>query len=500
MFFGLRKSHQSSISKKVFRGYIIILLLLVMVSGATVFGVQRLNGWIDSTEKVDQLLQKIYLARIESKTFSLSNDTSFVPHVDELTNEIHKALEEARDSRLYKQSRLELESVDAWIKDFHDYWALFVQLKQKRLQSEQRMDQLFQSIFLAAREPFPRLRSAQPVGGEGINSHNDLLFQLLHLKEIEKKIWNYPQDIVHPDSVNAIFRRIRTHIPPEDVVAPDSRAGIALRALGSDLAEYQSVILQLVDDIYVLQETEDMMIISALTIQVAGERANNQQTVAMERWSRWSMWSLLFIMLAALGVGFLMAYRFIRRVRKEEEVRDTKDSLLQENRKLLNDIINNSASLIYVKDLEGRYTLINQPMEEILGMEAHRIIGRCDDDIFPSEYAIVINRNDQEVIASGKPVQVEEYLPSPTGKRTFLSNKFPIQNPDGQIVSLVCVSTDITVLRKALSDLERSRENYHNIVTNVPGIVYHCQNDARRTMLFISGGVEKLIGLGIDAL
>jgi PAS domain S-box-containing protein len=499
MIFGLGTSHQSSISKKVFRGYIIMLLLLVLVSGATVFGVQRLNGWINSTEKVDDLLQKIYLARIETKSYSLNSDTSFVPQVDVLTNEIYHALEAARDSRLYKQSRLELESVDAWVEDFHDYWTLFVQLKQKRIQLEQRMDQLFQSIFLAAREPIPRLLTTQAASGEGLNSHNDLLFQLLHLKEVEKEIWNYPRNAVHPDSVNAIFRRIRTHIPPEDVVAPDSRAGKALRALGNDLTEYQSVILQLVDDIFELQETEDLMVISALTIQVAGERANNQQTVAMERWSRWSMWSLLFIMAVALGVGFFMAYRFIRRVRKDEEVRETKDTLLQENRKLLNDIINNSASLIYVKDLEGRYTLINQPMEEILGMEAHRIIGRCDDDIFPSEYAIVISRNDQEVVASGKPVQVEEYLPSPNGKRTFLSNKFPIKNPDGQTVSLVCVSTDITVLRKALSDLEKSRENYHNIVTNVPGIVYHCQNDARRSMLFISGGVEKLIGLGIDA-
>jgi CHASE3 domain sensor protein len=71
MFFGLGKSHQSSISKKVFRGYIIILFLLVLVSGATVFGVQRLNDWINSTEKVDQLLHQIYLARIETKSYSV---------------------------------------------------------------------------------------------------------------------------------------------------------------------------------------------------------------------------------------------------------------------------------------------------------------------------------------------------------------------------------------------------------------------------------------------
>ncbi|MCA1744195.1 MAG: PAS domain-containing protein [Bacteroidales bacterium] len=400
MIFGFKKRHKSSISKKVFRGYIIILLLLVLVSGATVIGVQRLNGWIESTEKVDVLLQQIYLARLETKSYSLSSDTSYVPQVDQLTDEIYIALNAARESRLYKQSRLELESVDAYIKDFHDYWTMFVQLKQERLHSEQRMDELFQSIFLAAREPFPRLLSAQQYLGNSLNSHNDLLFQLLHLKEVEKKMWNYPQDIVNPDSVKVIFKRIRALIPPEDVVAPDSRAGLALRSLGYNLTEYQNVLLKLVDDIYQLQETEDMMVLSALTIQVAGERANSQQTLAMERWSKWSKWSLLFIMITAVGFGFFMAWWFIRRVRKDEAFREAKDDLLQENRKLLNDIINNSASLIYVKDMDGRYTLINQPMEEILGVEAHRIIGRRDEDIFPSEYAVVISRNDQEVPAS----------------------------------------------------------------------------------------------------
>jgi PAS domain S-box-containing protein len=496
-----RKSGESSISKKVFWGYIINLLLLVLVSGATIWGVKRLNEWIDSTERVDKLLHQIYLARIEAKSISFNRDTTHAYLVDSLTKEMGQALHDALDSRLHSMSRIELANVDNWMTEFNGYWIMFIELKQKRNSAEERMDRLFQRIFITAREPFPRYYAGVRTSDNSstFETKNDLFLQLLHLKELEKRIWNYPQDMVSKDSVNAIFLRIRNLLPPDDLVLPESQAGITLRQLRTDLARYQSVVIELVVAIHDLHQAQELMVESAMSIQEAGERANRHQNIAMERWSLLSLYALILIMILAIIGGVSMAFVFIRKVRKDEESREAKDKLLHENRKLLNDIINNSASLIYVKDTQGRYTLINQPMEEILGMEAHRIIGKLDSEIFPSEYAEAIRQNDKDVLKNGKPLQIEEFLPSAGGRRTFLSNKFPIQNPDGSIGSLVCVSTDITPLRQALSDLERSRENYRNIVSNVPGVVYHCQNDARRTMLFISGGVEKLIGLGIDA-
>jgi len=482
----------------VFRGFIIILLMLLLVSAATIYGFQRLNHWIESTEKVDQLLRRIYLARIETRSFSFYSETTDISVVDSLINEINNALEDARNTRLYSKSRTELEPVDEWIDKFHSYWFKFISLHDKRLRTEQRMDSLFHRIFLAAQEPLPR----PPVGsalakGDGV--HNELLFQLLHIEAIEKEIWDYPRVVVSPDSVRMVFQRIRALIPPEDIVAPGSHAGQVLKSLSRDLSAYQNETLELAKAIYELKEAEDMLVDSSLAVQKTVEDANNYHNQAMKDWSRWSLWIIMIIIVSSIAFGFIMAILYIIRVAGEEKLREAKDKQLEENRKLLNDVINNSASLIYVKDLMGRYTLVNQPMEELLGIEAHRIIGRTDEEVFPPEYALLISSNDKEVIKTGKPIQVEEYMESSSGRRTFLSNKFPIQNQDGEVVSIVGVSTDITELRKALSDLERSRENYRNIVSNVPGVVYICQNDTMRTMLFISGGVEKLVGLGINS-
>src|SRR5690554_674575 len=150
--------------------------------------------------------------------------------------------------------------------------------------------------------------------------------------------------------------------------------------------------------IHHLQEAQDMMVESALSLQQAGERANRLQSEAMERWSALSLWFLLSILVFALGVGVFMAYRFIRRLRKDEKLREEKDLLPGEIRKLLHDIVNDSAALGYVTALEGRYTLMNQPMEDLVGVEALRIIGKNDDAVFPADCAEAMSRNEADVL------------------------------------------------------------------------------------------------------
>src|SRR5690554_7946643 len=80
--------------------------------------------------------------------------------------------------------------------------------------------------------------------------------------------------------------------------------------------------LSLSVSIHHLQEAQDMMVESALSLQQAGERANRLQSEALERWSALSLWFLVLILVFALGVGVFMAYRFILRVRKDEKLRE----------------------------------------------------------------------------------------------------------------------------------------------------------------------------------
>ncbi|WP_291859792.1 ATP-binding protein [Marinilabilia sp.] len=489
-----------SISQKVLGGYLFNLVLLVLVAGFTLFGIARLKDWVRSTEKVDLLLQQIYISRIQAENLTLKSDTTSTHMVDSLTRGIEILMQEARESRLNNSSREELTAVNSWLDDYKRYWVVVINLKKKRSDTERKMDTLFQQVFAAARQPLPkRLITTNSEGNGEPDLYNDLMFQLLHLKEIEKKLWNFPEHVVTREMVDTVFKRIVSLIPPPDVVSPQSASYESLTSLRIGLAGYQSEMLELVTALEEIARVQILMDRSSESIQKAGEKANSLQNHAMERWVMIGFVLLSVFMSLAIIVGLWMAIIYFKRIKHDEELREQSNKQLQSNRQLLNDIINNSSALIYVKNREGRYTLINQPMEETLGLEAHRIIGRCDKDIFPEEVAAAFFKNDEEVLIGSKSIQKEEFFPSGRGKRTFLSNKFPIKDSNGNVISVCGVSTDITDLRKALQDLERSRENYRNIVTNVPGIVYHCLSDFKRSMLFISGGVENIIGLGINA-
>src|SRR5262249_59566017 len=58
-------------------------------------------------------------------------------------------------------------------------------------------------------------------------------------------------------------------------------------------------------------------------------------------------------------------------------------------------------------------------------------------------------RNDAEVLAAGQSLASEEWFLQDGKKRSFLTVKFPLLNPDGQAYGVCAIATDITPLREA---------------------------------------------------
>jgi len=112
-------------------------------------------------------------------------------------------------------------------------------------------------------------------------------------------------------------------------------------------------------------------------------------------------------------------------------------------------ILDHSPAVVFVKDLEGRYLLVNRRHNELFGVNHTRVVGRTDFEIFPAECAARFRANDRAVMDAGKPISLEEYAPHDDGIHTYVSVKFPLLNPDGSILGVCGIATDITE-RKAL--------------------------------------------------
>lgn len=123
---------------------------------------------------------------------------------------------------------------------------------------------------------------------------------------------------------------------------------------------------------------------------------------------------------------------------------------LDATRSLLEAILEHAPIQVYVKDLEGRYLMVNRQVELESGKQPDAMIGRTDAEIFASSEVPTWQAADAEAIAAGVVVEREEEYERDDGERqVFLSHKFPLLDADGVPYALCGVSTNITA-RKIL--------------------------------------------------
>lgn len=128
------------------------------------------------------------------------------------------------------------------------------------------------------------------------------------------------------------------------------------------------------------------------------------------------------------------------------------EEALRASQKLLQAIIDSSIAVIYVKDLHGRYVLINRHYEDLLHISREAIIGKSDHDMFPRECSEAYRAVDQRTLAAGRPLEVEERVPQDDGLHTYISLKFPLDDDAGVPYALCSISTDITERKRAEED------------------------------------------------
>lgn len=126
-------------------------------------------------------------------------------------------------------------------------------------------------------------------------------------------------------------------------------------------------------------------------------------------------------------------------------------------------MLDNAPAVVYLKDLDGRYLMVNKRYERLLNVDQQDVIGRQDTELFPIEQALVLQANDKQVRESGAALQVEEQVHQDDGIHTYLSIKFPVRDVQGEIYAVCGISTDITENKQAEERLRQSAAVFENI-------------------------------------
>lgn len=155
----------------------------------------------------------------------------------------------------------------------------------------------------------------------------------------------------------------------------------------------------------------------------------------------------------------------IHRRKLAEESQRKAAAEAEEASRILSSVIDAMPALIFRKDRRGRLVLANQGVLELLGKSWEELNGQPDEYYLDPEFAAQIKANDQHVMESGMPVEVEEKAGYRNGKpRVWLSRKSPFYNATGEIDGIIGTSIEITD-RKETEEIRRLmiRELNHRI-------------------------------------
>ena len=126
----------------------------------------------------------------------------------------------------------------------------------------------------------------------------------------------------------------------------------------------------------------------------------------------------------------------------------------------LRQVIDVDPNLIFAKDAEGRFTLVNQAVADAFGTTVENIIGKTDADFNPNAAEVAHFRHrDEQVMQTQRELLIpEEMLTTATGKVLWLQTvKRPLLDERGVATQILGSATDITERKRAEFELAAQR-------------------------------------------
>ncbi len=173
--------------------------------------------------------------------------------------------------------------------------------------------------------------------------------------------------------------------------------------------------------------------------------------------------------------GSDVLYSIARDITEQKEAdRKAKESAaaLQVSENRLTAFVENSPALIFIKDLEGRYLLVNSKFAAAFGLKREDILGRLDRDFSTPEQMEQYRAHDRQMLANRQPIDCEELALFPDGTHCFMVSKFPLLDASGKITGICGIATEVTERRRMEDALRQSEKRYRQLVETARDLIF----------------------------
>ena len=156
------------------------------------------------------------------------------------------------------------------------------------------------------------------------------------------------------------------------------------------------------------------------------------------------------------------------------------EEALQESYGILRAVTEGTTDFIYVKDLDGRYVMVNSAAASFLGKPAQEVIGKDDTELFPPEIARNIIEHDRTVIASGETQAYEErdfVIDGETRSNVAVTGVW--RDARGDAIGVFGISRDITERKRAEEKLRVSEAELRALFEAMNDLIMVFDGDGR---------------------
>ena len=154
---------------------------------------------------------------------------------------------------------------------------------------------------------------------------------------------------------------------------------------------------------------------------------------------------------------------------------------LNNEKGLLNSLINAIPDLIFFKDTNFKFLGANKAFEKQVGFKKEEFIGKKDDHFVPEELSKEFEKTDAIIINESKAISMESEDIDPDGNKiVYDTKKSPFHNEAGELLGLIGVSRDITIKKKAeeeilkrTQELNDERVFLNTLINNIPDEIFY---------------------------
>jgi PAS domain S-box-containing protein len=178
---------------------------------------------------------------------------------------------------------------------------------------------------------------------------------------------------------------------------------------------------------------------------------------------------------------------------------------LQESNDLLNRIINSTTDLIFAKNRQGEYLLVNAAFASVFNQSVEAMVGQDNFNLLPANVAQRIQTDDFNVMESGVSWTYEEEAPIQGKLRSYSTTKSPFFDGAGNVIGVVGIARDISdrklieiERRQIEANLEQERERFQAILDNLTDGIVACDENGYLTLF--NHASRKFHGLPVAPL